>query len=69
LLVSSGGPIATAVGHVLQTPPEVTIEINMRIRNTAVSEMHYTPKRLSFVSHNTINHLDDLAHQGWVTYT
>jgi broad specificity phosphatase PhoE len=69
LLVSSGGPIATAVGHVLQTPPEVTIEINMRIRNTAVSEMHYTPKRLSLVSHNTINHLDGLAHQGWVTYT
>ena len=69
LLVSSGGPIATAVGHVLQTPPEVTIEINMRIRNTAVSEMHYTPKRLSLISHNTINHLDGLAHQGWVTYT
>jgi hypothetical protein len=41
----------------------------MRIRNTAVSEMHYTPKRLSLVSHNTINHLDGLAHQGWVTYT
>ena len=69
LLVSSGGPIATAVGHVLQTPPEVTIEINMRIRNTAVCEIHYTPKRLSLVSHNTINHLDGLTHQGWVTYT
>jgi len=24
---------------------------------------------LSLISHNTINHLDDLAHQGWVTYT
>ncbi len=69
LLVSSGGPIATAVGQVLQTPAEVTIELNMRIRNTAVCEMHYTPKRLSLVSHNTINHLDDQAHQGWVTYT
>jgi broad specificity phosphatase PhoE len=69
LVVSSGGPIATAVGHVLQTPAEVTIELNMRIRNTAVCEIHYTPKRLSLLSHNTINHLDGLVHQGWVTYT
>jgi len=69
LVVSSGGPIATAVGHVLQTPAEVTIELNMRIRNTAVCELHYNAKRLSLVSHNTINHLDGLADPGWVTYT
>ena len=69
LVVSSGGPIATAVGHVLQTPAEVTIELNMRIRNTAVCELHYNAKRLSLVSHNTITHLDGLGHQGWVTYT
>jgi hypothetical protein len=47
----------------------VTIELNMRIRNTAVCELHYNAKRLSLVSHNTINHLDGLGHQGWVTYT
>ena len=69
LLVSSGGPIATAVGHVLQTPPEVTIEINMRIRNSAVCEIHYNAKRLSLVSHNTISHLDGPGYQDWVTYT
>jgi broad specificity phosphatase PhoE len=69
LVVSSGGPVATAVGHVLQTPAEVTIELNMRIRNTAVCELHYNAKRLSLVSHNTINHLDGLADPGWVTYT
>ncbi|MEY4737913.1 MAG: hypothetical protein RL302_2232, partial [Pseudomonadota bacterium] len=38
LLVSSGGPIATAVGHILGTTPEVTIELNLRIRNSAVTE-------------------------------
>ena len=69
LLVSSGGPIATAVGHVLQTPPEVTIEINMRIRNSAVCEIHYNAKRLSLVSHNTVSHLDGPGYQDWVTYT
>ncbi|MES2956467.1 MAG: histidine phosphatase family protein, partial [Pseudomonadota bacterium] len=30
LLVSSGGPISTAVGHVLGTAPETTIELNLR---------------------------------------
>jgi broad specificity phosphatase PhoE len=38
LLVSSGGPISTAVGEVLGTAPEVTIALNMRIRNSAVTE-------------------------------
>ena len=30
LIVSSGGPIATAVGRVLGTSPETTIDLNMR---------------------------------------
>ena len=38
LLVSSGGPIATAVGHVLGTAPETTIELNLRIRNSSVTD-------------------------------
>ena len=46
LLVSSGGPISTAVGHVLGTSPEVTIALNMRIRNSAVTEFTTSPKRL-----------------------
>ncbi len=37
LIVSSGGPISTAVGRVLGTPPETTIELNLRIRNTALT--------------------------------
>ena len=69
LLVSSGGPIATAIGHVLQTPAEVTIEINMRIRNSAMSEVHYNAKRLSLISHNTIGHLEGPDQSDWVTYT
>ena len=45
LMVTSGGPIATAVGHVLGTRPEVTIDLNLRIRNTAITEFAFTPKR------------------------
>lgn len=68
LVVSSGGPISTAVGHVLQTPPAVTIELNLRIRNTAVTEFAFTPKRHMLVTYNTLPHLDDPAFTDWVTY-
>lgn len=68
LLVSSGGPIATAVGHVLGTTPEITIELNMRIRNSAVTEFSFTPKRHSLITYNTLPHLDHADFEGWVTY-
>jgi len=69
LIVSSGGPIATAVGHVLGTTPETTIELNMRIRNSAVTEFAFNPKRHTLISYNTLAHLDDPAHASWITYT
>jgi broad specificity phosphatase PhoE len=69
LLVSSGGPIATAVGHVLGTTPETTIELNMRIRNCAVTEFVFNPKRHTLLSYNTLPHLDHPDHAAWVTYT
>jgi broad specificity phosphatase PhoE len=69
LVVTSGGPISTAVGLVLGTSPETTIELNMRIRNTAITEFAFNPKRHMLVSYNAIPHLEhpDFAH--WVTYT
>jgi len=67
LVVSSGGPISTAVGHVLGTSPETTIELNMRIRNTAVTEFVFTPKRHMLLTFNTLPHLDGPACEDWVT--
>lgn len=69
LIVSSGGPISTAVGHVLGTTPETTIELNLRIRNSAVSEFNYNPKRHSLLSFNTLPHLDHPDLTDWVTYS
>ena len=69
LMVSSGGPIATAVGLVLGVAPEVTIDLNMRIRNSAVTEFHFNPKRHALVSYNTLPHLDADGFADWVTYT
>ena len=68
LMVSSGGPISTAVGQVLSTPPEVTIELNMRIRNSAVTEFVFTPKRHMLLSFNVLPHLDADGYEDWVTY-
>ena len=68
LLVSSGGPIAAAVGAVLCTPPEVTIALNMRIRNSAVTEFSISPKRLMLQTFNTLPHLDTPEHRGWATH-
>ncbi|SFC05504.1 Broad specificity phosphatase PhoE [Polaromonas sp. OV174] len=68
LLVSSGGPIATAVGHVLGTSPETTIELNLRIRNSSVTEFAFTPKRHMLLTYNTLPHLDAPEHASWVTY-
>ncbi len=69
LIVSSGGPISTAVGQVLGTSAETTIELNLRIRNTSITEFAFTPKRHMLVSYNGLPHLDGPEHAGWVTYS
>ncbi len=68
LIVTSGGPISTAVGHVLGTSPETTIDLNLRIRNTSITEFAFTPKRHMLVSYNAIPHLEERAYADWITY-
>lgn len=68
LVVSSGGPISTATSLLLGTPAEVAIALNMRIRNTAVTEFNMSPKRLTLQTFNTLNHLDAPELQDWITY-
>lgn len=68
LMVSSGGPISTAVGHLLGTTPETTIELNLRIRNSSVTEFDFNPKRHALVTYNTLPHLDDPQYASWITY-
>jgi len=58
LIVSSGGPISTAVSQVLATPPETCVELNLRIRNSAISEFAFNAKRHHLVTFNTLPHLD-----------
>ena len=67
LIVSSGGPISTAVAQVLGAPVETGIDLNMRIRNSAVTEFVFNPKRHSLHSFNVLPHLD--AHPQLVSAT
>ena len=69
LIVSSGGPIATAIGQVLGVPAETTIGLNMQIRNSAVSEFVFTPRRHTLLTYNTLPHLDRQDDANLVTHT
>ena len=68
MMVSSGGPIATAVSRVLGAPPESSIELNLRIRNTALTEFAFNAKRHLLMTFNTLPHLDTEAHSSWITF-
>ena len=69
LIVSSGGPISTAVAHVLGAPPQAMVELNLRMRNSAVTEFGFTPKRHALITFNTLPHLDSADYASWVTHT
>jgi broad specificity phosphatase PhoE len=58
LIFSSGGPIAAVVAATLNAPPATAVELNLRIRNSALSEFAATPRRHSLVSFNGLPHLD-----------
>jgi broad specificity phosphatase PhoE len=68
LIVSSGGPIATAVTQVLGAPDEAAIELNLRIRNSALTEFAFTPKGHRLLAYNHLPHLDAAERRDWVTY-
>ena len=68
LIVSSGGPISTAVGHILGASTEARIALNMHMRNSAVTELRFTPKHHSIITYNTLPHLDPIHHADWITH-
>lgn len=69
LLVSSGGPISLAVADLMGASPQAGIELNFRMRNSAISELDYNPKRHTVVSFNTLPHLASPQGAAMVTYT
>jgi broad specificity phosphatase PhoE len=61
LVVSSGGPIAAMVAAALKAPPSTAVELNLRIRNSSLTEFAATPRRHHLVSFNGLPHLDTQA--------
>lgn len=68
LIVTSGGPISAAIGHVLGTPPATTIELNLQIRNTSTTEFRFTSKGFRLMTFNGLPHLDRPGYESWTTY-
>jgi broad specificity phosphatase PhoE len=57
LVVSSGGPIATAVQVVLEAPPRHALELNWRMRNSSITEFLFSRGRVTLDQFNAIPHL------------
>ena len=68
LISSSGGPLSSAIAQVLGLDHEAGIELIMRMRNTAVSELLITNNRCVLLTFNTLPHLDDGAGRTMQTY-
>jgi broad specificity phosphatase PhoE len=58
LVVSSGGAIGAMVAQVLKAPAATAVELNLRIRNSSLTEFASTPRRHHLVSFNGLPHLD-----------
>jgi broad specificity phosphatase PhoE len=58
LVVSSGGPISSAVAAILQAPALSSIELNLRIANASLTELAHTPKRHMLVGFNAVAQFD-----------
>lgn len=67
LLVSSGGPISTAVAQIMGSEPSVVIGLNMRLHNSAVTEFSFSSKRYSLKTFNSVAHLISPEFKDWVT--
>ncbi|MFM2065210.1 MAG: hypothetical protein RLZZ584_119 [Pseudomonadota bacterium] len=68
LVVSSGGPISTAVGRLLGAAPEAVVELNLRIRNSAVTELIDTAAGHRLLGFNHLPHLDTPGDKALHTY-
>lgn len=57
IIVSSGGPISTAIGQVLGLDAASRIDLNLQLRNSAICEIRLSSQRMSLHTFNTLPHL------------
>jgi broad specificity phosphatase PhoE len=68
LVLSSGGPIATAVCQVLGAPAESFVQLNLRLRNASVTQFISTAAGYQLLEFNALPQLDDAEGQELVSY-
>jgi broad specificity phosphatase PhoE len=68
LLVSSGGPISAAVAAALEAPAHTAVELNLRMRNSSVTQFATSARRHSLVCFNALPHLDAHPDTALATY-
>jgi hypothetical protein len=56
------------VAATLNAPPASAVELNLRIRNSSLTEFAATPRRHSLVSFNGLPHLDTHPDPALITY-
>lgn len=69
LVVSSGGPISMAIGHILDLAPQKIIDLNLQIKNTSFSHIYLGQDRMHLSDFNTIPHLDQQGRRDDITYS
>ncbi|WP_160154030.1 histidine phosphatase family protein [Microbulbifer sp. ALW1] len=69
LVVSSGGAIAMMVRQILGAPSHSVTQLNMQIKNTAVSHFFAGRSGVSLHSFNHVPHLDNTKRREFITYS
>lgn len=69
LVVSSGGPISSAIGAVLGVAPRTVVDLNLQTRNTGLSELRAGAQRAHCVSFNAVPHLERHGRREAITYS
>ena len=61
VVFTSGGPIGLTVQSSMQAPAQSFLDVNWRVRNTAISQFLFDRSRLTLDSFNAIPHLDEVS--------
>ncbi|MEM7685166.1 MAG: histidine phosphatase family protein [Pseudomonadota bacterium] len=69
LAAASGGSIAMALSTILNLAPEQMIEFNLQARNTGISRLVFTGRRVYFNMFNAIPHLERPERRHAETYS
>lgn len=69
LVVSSGGAIAMMVRQILGAPSHSVTQLNMQIKNTAISHFFASRSGVSLHSFNHLPHLDIRERRQFITYS